>query len=330
MKSSPQSITKGITQENASESVSERTGLFWRFFNLPTLFFALTVLAALLPGRMEERIKLQAPYCFIAVLALAWIFFQLKFGAEKSRQAALDVAAIVFGFLLVWEAAVSKADLLPFVFVPAPENVFRVYIHDYKIILTGFLRSMFLLLSGFAASLTAGISLGIAAGWIPRLRSAVFPIAKAISTVPAIIYGPYLVVMMPTFTSASIFVIFCGTFWTLFMNMIQRVGTIDQRILNTARILNVSTGTMLFKIILPYTMPRILNDLTVTLSISVMTLTVAEMIGADRGMGFYVKRSLDYANYTQAFAGIFFIAVVITILNAGISAVRRRFVKWSY
>jgi NitT/TauT family transport system permease protein len=112
--------------------------------------------------------------------------------------------------------------------------------------------------------------------------------------------------------------------------MIQRVGTIDLRIINTARILNVRTRTMLFKIILPYTMPRIFNDLTEALSISVMTLTAAEMIGADRGMGFYVRRSLDYANYTQAFAGIFLIAVVITLLNAVVAFVRKVCVKWNY
>jgi NitT/TauT family transport system permease protein len=87
---------------------------------------------------------------------------------------------------------------------------------------------------------------------------------------------------------------------------------------------------MLFKIILPYTLPRILNDMTVALSISMLTLTVAEMIGADRGMGFYVKRSLDYANYTQAIAGIFFIAVIITLLNVGIAHLRKGLVKWSY
>jgi NitT/TauT family transport system permease protein len=66
------------------------------------------------------------------------------------------------------------------------------------------------------------------------------------------------------------------------------------------------------------------------LSISVMTLMVAEMIGAEKGMGFYVRRSLDYANYTQAIAGIFFIAIVITALNAVIAVIRRKAVKWSY
>jgi NitT/TauT family transport system permease protein len=300
-----------------------------RLVNLPTLLFLLTALSAFfLPGKMAERFPMQPPYTFVAALALSWLYFQYRLAG--GRQAATDVASVVFGFMLVWEICVTKLDLLPFVFVPAPENVFNVYVKDYKMILSGFARSIFLLLTGFVASVIFGVGLGVAVGWIPRLRKAVFPIAKAISTVPALIYSPYLVVMMPTFISASIFVIFCGTFWTLFMNMIQRVGTIDQRIINTAKILNVKTSTMLFKIILPYSIPHILNDMTTMLSISVMTLTVAEMIGAERGMGFYVRRSLDYANYTQAIAGIFFIAIVITALNAVIAVIRVKAVKWSY
>ncbi|MDR3130923.1 MAG: ABC transporter permease subunit [Treponema sp.] len=317
----------------SADARPENSGLsvIKRFANLPTLLFALIAfLAFFAPGKMAARFPIQAPYAFSGAILLSWLYFQYKLTAAEGRQAALDVASMVFGFMLVWEFCVTKLDLLPFVFVPAPENVFNVYIKDYRMILSGFARSVFLLLSGFVASVFAGVGLGIAVGWIPRLRKAVFPIAKAISTVPALIYSPYLVVMMPTFTSASIFVIFCGTFWTLFMNMIQRVGTIDMRIINTAKILNVKTNTMLFRIILPYSLPHIMNDMTTVLSISVMTLTVAEMIGAERGMGFYVRRSLDYANYTQAIAGIFFIAIVITLLNAVIAVVRRKTIKWSY
>jgi NitT/TauT family transport system permease protein len=303
--------------------------VFARVLNLPTFFLLLIIVSVLfIPSKMNARFKIHAPYSFITAVVLSWFYFQYKF--SKSTQSARDVAVIVLGFLLIWEIIVTKCDLLPFVFVPAPENVFAVFISDYKMILSGFARSLFLLLSGFSTSIVAGVGFGIAVGWIPRLRNAVFPIAKAISTVPALIYSPYLVVMMPTFTSASIFVIFCGTFWMLFMNMIQRVGTIDRRIINTAKVLNVKTGTMLFKIILPYSLPHILNDMTTVLSISVMTLTVAEMIGAERGMGFYVRRSLDYANYTQSIAGIIFIALVITALNAILALVRKKLITWSY
>jgi NitT/TauT family transport system permease protein len=302
-----------------------------RIANIPTLLFAaLLVLTAIIPGRMVLRTKMSSPIPFLAAVVIVELIFQFHLREKKKRQAAQDISCLVFSFLIIWETLTTKLDLLPFIFVPAPENVFAVYILDWRLIVTGFLRSMFLLFTGFSSSLVLGVALGIAVGWIPRFRESIFPIAKTISTVPAMIYGPYIVVIMPTFTSASIFVIFCGTFWGLFMNMINRVGTVDKRIINTAKVLNVKTRTMLFNIILPYTLPRIINDLTVSLSISIMTLTVAEMIGADRGMGFYVKRSLDYANYTQAFAGIFFIAVVITLLNTLIALLRSRLVKWSY
>jgi NitT/TauT family transport system permease protein len=293
------------------------------------LFAVLTALI-FLPWKLTDRITISEPYAFFAAVVLSYIYFQFKITKESARRTANDVGTIIFGFLCIWELVVTKFDLLPYVFVPSPENVFAVYVKDREIIFKGFARSMFLLLTGFSSSIFVGVSLGIAVGWIPRMRLAIFPIAKAISTVPALIYSSYIVVIMPTFTSASILVIFCGTFWSIFMNMINRVGTVDQRIINTAKILNVKTRTMLFNVILPYTLPRIINDLTVSLSISVMTLTVAEMIGASSGMGFYVRRSLDYANYNQAFAGIFFIAVVITVLNVFIAILRKNLIKWNY
>ena len=301
-----------------------------RLSNWPNLLFLLLVMAILLPGQMALRVKMSPPGVFLGVVIAIEIFFLVKLGREKSRQAARDIATFLYLFLLAWEVFTTKLDKLPYVFVPAPENVFHVYVLHWEIILSGFWRSMALLISGFGSALVLGVVLGIIVGWIPRLRNAVFPIAKAISTVPAMIYVPYVVVLMPTFTLASIIVIFNGIFWTTFMNMINRVGTIDKRILDSAKILNVKTSTMLFQIILPYTLPRIINSLTVSLTVSLMTLTAAEMIGADRGMGYYVKRALDYANYTQGMAGIFFIALVITILNSLITLLKKKLVKWNY
>jgi NitT/TauT family transport system permease protein len=61
-----------------------------------------------------------------------------------------------------------------------------------------------------------------------------------------------------------------------------------------------------------------------------MTLTAAELIGADSGMGFYVRSALSYANYTKAIAGIIFIGVVVTGLNAIVNLIKKRFVNWDY
>lgn len=297
-----------------------------KFFNIPTLFFILTVIAIFIPGKKE----VPAPYVFLAVVVFSWLFFQFKLRDRDNQGSIKDVATFLSLIFLIWEVVVTKLNIANPVLVPAPEEVFIVFINNWKLMWSGFLSSMFLLFSGFLLALSLGISGGLFVGWNPRLRKAVFPIAKAISTVPALVYTPYVVAIMPTFTAASVFVVFSGIFWSTFMNQINYVGAIDKRVIDSAKVLNVSTPTMLFKVILPFTLPRNIDLLAVSLSVSFMTLTAAEMIGANSGMGYFVRKFCDYADYPKVIAGIIFIGIVVTFLNLVIDAIKKVLVKWSY
>ena len=54
------------------------------------------------------------------------------------------------------------------------------------------------------------------------------------------------------------------------------------------------------------------------------------MLGADNVMVYYFRYSLSFANYTKAIAGIIFIALVVTLINNGISAAKKYLIKWNY
>ena len=129
---------------------------------------------------------------------------------------------------------------------------------------------------------------------------------------------------------ASLCVIFLSNFWGGFMGSINNTAFVEQKIINAAKILNLSTPTILFKIIIPFNMPRLINALPIQLATALMTLTVAEMLGADSGMGYYVRFSLNFANYTKAIAGIIFIGLVVTVLNSLIDVTKRHYIKWNY
>jgi NitT/TauT family transport system permease protein len=299
--------------------------------NIPNLLFlALIVLVSLAPSKLDSRNPMSPSYAFVAAIVLVEVFFLYKLARGRDHRAVKDIATFTYTVFLIWEIFTSKLDILKYIFVPAPENVFYVFVKFGFVILLGFERSMLLLACGFSLALFFGVFLGVLIGWTPRLRNAIFPIVKVFSTVPALIYTPYLVVLMPTFGAASVLVIFLGIFWSTLMNTINDVGTIDKRIIDSAKILNTKTSVMLFQVILPYLMPRIINSLSVQLNISVMTLNAAELIGADRGMGYFVKRSIDYANYDQAIAGIIFIAIVLTTLNALILLAKNKLIRWHY
>jgi NitT/TauT family transport system permease protein len=114
----------------------------------------------------------------------------------------------------------------------------------------------------------------------------------------------------------------------MLMNVINRVGEMDKRIIDCARALNVSTPTMLFKIILPYCVPGILGGFSVSISISFMILTMAEMIGVDSGIGYFVSRSAENSQYAKVIAGIILIGFMVTCLNGLVNMAKKRFLRW--
>ena len=119
-------------------------------FNLPNLFFLLILATFRFPSKyaLEMDEKLKSPSVFIAVLVLIEIAFLFNVRKAKNEKTAKGIFSVVFIFLFLWELLVSRLNLFPYVFVPAPENVFYVFIRDTRNILKGFASSMQLLALG--------------------------------------------------------------------------------------------------------------------------------------------------------------------------------------
>ena len=319
---------------NKTERVRKSNTVAWqkRVINVANVLFVLIWAASLLPSRyaVEMKIGLKDFKAFGAVLLIIEAIFIISNGLEKRNRAQRDIVGFVYAFLFIWEVGVSRLNLLPFAFVPAPENVFYVFIEDYINILEGFRRSMILIILGVFLALFFAVILGTLVGWVPRLTNAIFPVVKAISTVPPLIYTSYIVLIMPTFFLASLTVVFLSVFWGSFMGSINNTAFVEKKVINSAKVLNMKTLPMLFKIIIPFNLPRIINNLPINLATALMTLTAAEMIGASSGMGYYVRVALTYANYTKAIAGIIFIGLVVSLLNIIIEIIKKKFVTWEY
>lgn len=326
------SINSEVTLSNESVLKANRTQPINLIVNIPNLLFVLIFISSLLPSKYAEEMKigLHDFKAFAVVLILVEVIFLVRASDLKKLRATKDIVGFIYIVFFIWELFVSRLNLLPYVFIPAPENVFYIFVEDYSTIISGFFSSMFLLIVGLVTALVVAIILGTLVGWVPRLTNAVYPIAKAISTVPPLIYTPYIVLLTPTFRLASLFVVFLSIFWGTFMGAINNTAFVDKRVINSAKVINASTFTILFKIIIPFNMPRIINALPIHLSAALMTLTAAEMIGADSGMGYYVRVALNYANYTKAIAGIIFIGIVVTTLNGFVNIIKKKFVNWEY
>ncbi|WP_130862803.1 ABC transporter permease [Bacilliculturomica massiliensis] len=289
------------------------------------ILLAALLTAVFLPG--EKAVK--APWPLLCGVALIEGYYLVKIiRRPRSRTSASDLLAIVWAFLLIWETAVTKLDLMHPVLVPAPENVFAVFAEQWPVLLSGVCSSMELLFFGVLTGLALGTVSGLVCGWISRLREVFYPIANVLAPIPSVVFAPYIIALMPSFRSASAMVIVLGIFWPAFLNTILRVEGMERRIIESARVLKLGNVSMIFEILLPYAMPGVVGGLKVTMTTAVMLLTFAEMMGATSGMGYYIVNYNTYGNYTNVVAGIIVVGLVVTALNRLTSWIREKTIRW--
>ncbi len=299
-------------------------------FKTKSFIIAQIILMALIVSLFLAGEKTTAePWPFLGAIIIIEIYFILSNILRKnnSRKHA-DLMILVWSFFLLWEILVTKLNLAHPVLIPAPENVFAVFTTQYKFLGRSVISSLELLLIGTVGGIALGIVFGLAVGWVNRLRELFYPIAQVLAPIPPIVYAPYLIALMPTFRSASALVIFLGIFWPTFLNMIIRVSTIEPKIMDSARALDLNNTTMIKDILIPYLLPGVVSGLKVTLTTSVMLLIFAEMMGATSGMGYYIINYTHYANYTNVVAGIILVGVVVMILNWLVGKIQKHTIKW--
>ena len=287
---------------------------------LSHVLFAVLLALIFTPGADDSTPK----GAFLAVLAIGETALLLR----RNSRSLNDIMVILYLLFIVWEIGTTKADDVNLILYPSPAKVFDVFATDWPKILDGIRSSLYLLGVGFTAALILGVLLGIATGSVARLRDSLLPLAKVISPIPPIIYTPYAVAVLPTFEIASIFVIFSSIFWQIYIQVALSVSSIDQKLLDSAKTMNLSAAAMFFHVLWPYCLPNIMKTLPISVANAFMVLTAAEMIGATSGLGYFVRYYADFADYTRVIAGIFLIGIVVSALNYGIAGLERKVVRW--
>lgn len=290
------------------------------------VLLALLLLSMHLPGLQNP--KAGSPLCMTIALAAAGLAVVPAVRRGSHARAAGDIGAVLFGALLIWQVLVTRLNLGHVILTPTPEAVFSVFWSQRLLMLRGIGSSLTLLAAGFAVSLPLGAVLGLWAGWSPRLRGALVPIARVLSPIPAIIYAPYLIALSPSFRTASALVLMIGIFWPTFLQMVNRVAALDPQVLDSARVLGLRDRELLFQVLLPWVLPGLLTGLRASLTSAFMLLTLAEMMGAHSGLGYFIRNFADYANYTNVLAGILLVALVVTLLNRLVSLLEQTLVRW--
>lgn len=299
-----------------------------RFLRITHIFFAILMLIQLLPDKSQKEVCTSSLIVFAIATEAVVIILSFLIKKKESLSLTLDIFGFIYVFMTVWTLATAKFDLLNDLLFPAPGKVIAQFAEDKTVILTNIKSSVGIIIQGFLLAAVAAIPLGLLIGLNARLGNAASYLTKFFSSIPPIVYIPYGIALLPTFRSASVFVIFLASFWPIFAGTMSGVLNVDKRTVDSAKVLNVKKPAMLTSVILPASLPQIFLGCNQGLSVSFILLTSAEMIGARDGMGYYVKYYSDFGDYTRTITGLIVIGVVVIAVTFLFNRFQQYLLRW--
>lgn len=278
------------------------------------LFIALVAVQFLPNSALKEDNSIYVIW-FSLIAEAAVILVSALSKKEQGLNLFSDIISFLYALLILWTIASAKTDLLDKALFPPPGDVFKQFIEDISKILLNIGSSLGIIVQGYILALVTAIPLGLFLGYSVRLGNAATYISKFLGSIPPIVYIPYGIALLPTFRSVSVFVIFLASFRPVLSGTMSGVLNVDKRVIDSARVLNVGKFSMLFSVILPASLSEIFVGCNQGLSVSFILLTSAEMIGANSGMGYYVKNYSDFGDYTRTIVGLLVIGIVVVVIS---------------
>ena len=169
-----------------------------------------------------------------------------------------------------------------------------------------------------------GVPLGFVLGTSKLLTRALDPIIQILRPVSPLAWLPLGLILFHKSQPAAVFTIAICSMWPTVLNTAVGVRAIPQDYLNVARVLRLSRWTMLWKILLPATLPYMFTGFRLSLGIAWLVIVAAEMLTGVPGVGGFLWQEYNSLIYEHIILCILTIGVVGFVLDRLMSVVEQR------
>ncbi len=179
--------------------------------------------------------------------------------------------------------------------------------------------SMTTFAKGTALALVVAIPLGLLLGYVKILRELATPIIEVLRPIAPVAWAPIFIATKALgYDWGPGLVVFMGMLFPILTSTIFGVQRIDSSWIDASRTMGANRLQIFYKVVLPASIPYILNGLKTALGIGWMCIVAAEIFATSLGgIGFFVYEMALNFYWDYAFAGIIVIAV-LGLLTTGV------------
>jgi NitT/TauT family transport system permease protein len=240
----------------------------------------------------------------------------------KSLYLILALGSFAF-FLIIWSILTYGGFVDP-LFLPSPGKVFQAGVDLFVDLgfTTDILNSVYRVMLGFIVAAIIGVPLGMLMGTFKVAEAITEPMVGFIRYMPASAFIPLFILWLGIGDIEKIAIIFVGSFFQLVLMVAVVAKNVHKDMLETAYTLGAKRFQVIRKVLLPASMPGILDTLRIIVGWAWTYIIVAELVASASGIGYMILSSQRMLRTGNIIFGILTIGILGLITDY--------FFKWLY
>jgi NitT/TauT family transport system permease protein len=249
-------------------------------------------------------------YPLLSRLARSWLFI-----------------AFFVAFFLFWEYSIDIFSI-PRYILPRPTEIVRNASADIPRLIEYTYITGAEALIGYLLAIVMAVPLGLAIAFSSVLRRTIYPFFVSLEMTPKIAFAPLFISWLGFGMLPKVIIVILVCFFPVVLNAILAFGSLPEELENFCRSTGAGPMRAFIKVRLPAAMPQCFVGFKYAAINATVGATIAEFIGSDQGLGFYIQIVTGNMRPDLAFAGIFLLTILGLALFGMVTLAERLLIPW--
>ncbi|MBZ7926150.1 ABC transporter permease subunit [Ensifer adhaerens] len=255
------------------------------------------------------------------------------FGAPGDGSSGLISFATTVVIVALW-FTVTEAGWVKPLFLPSPLAVwdkFMLAMTDgvsNSTLIQHTLASIGRVFGAFLLALVTAVPIGVLMGVNRFVRGLFDPIIEFYRPLPPLAYLPLVIIWLGIGEFPKVFLIYLAIFAPMAIAARAGVRSVSTEQIHAAYAMGATRGQVISQVIMKAALPEIFTGMRIGIGVGWTTLVAAEMVAANRGLGFMVLNAAENLESDTVIMGIFIIGIFAFAFDLLIRYLEKALIPW--
>jgi ABC-type nitrate/sulfonate/bicarbonate transport system permease component len=247
----------------------------------------------------------------------------------KDMKKYLPSLGIFLVLLFVWETVVRCLEIKEYI-LPAPSRIGIVFVESIPLLWEHSLHTVNEAILGFLLAIIGGVILAMLMGIFPLIKKLLYPLVVISQTIPIMALAPLLIIWFGYNLLPKVMVVALVCFFPITVSLVEGLEAVDRDMVKLLLAMGASPWQIFSKVQLPGALPSFFSGLKISVTYSILGAIIGEWLGASKGLGVFMIRSMNSFLTAQVFAAIMVISLLSLVFFGVVVVLARVVMPWHY